>query len=248
MASFPSPSPVTMLFATKESWIGRFVENRRVLDLGCACHRFGRSDLPSLHAFITRKASHTLGVDYLPEEIEKMRAEGFDVLCANVETMDLGQTFEVVVAGDIIEHLNNPGAFLERVREHLEPGGLLLVTTPNPITLERFLRVLLRGDAGGNKEHTCWFTAKVLRQLAGRHGFGVHQEAYVNDTRRYHRVYRPQSKRKGTFRWLARTLDYTVRGLLWFPLVAMQTLLAVVRHTSAETLCMALIREDHAGE
>jgi 2-polyprenyl-3-methyl-5-hydroxy-6-metoxy-1,4-benzoquinol methylase len=237
-----------MLFAAKESWIGRFVENRRVLDLGCACHRFGRTDLPSLHAFIAQKASETLGVDYLPEEVEKMRAEGFDVVCADAEALDLGRTFEVVVAGDIIEHLGNPGTFLQRVGEHLEPGGLLLVTTPNPVTLERFLRVLLRGDAGGNKEHTCWFTARVLRQLAARHGFAVHQEAYVNDTRRYHRVYRPQPKHKGTLRWLGRTLEYTARGLMWFPFVALQTMLTLVRHTSAETLCIALVRGDHPQE
>ena len=133
-----------MLRVTKESWIGPFVENRRVLDLGCACHQFGRTDLPSLHAFIVARAEHTVGVDYLPEEVQKMQAEGYEVLCADVESMDLGQTFDVVVAGDIIEHLSNPGAFLTRARAHLNPGGLLLVTTPNPVTLERYFRVLLR--------------------------------------------------------------------------------------------------------
>jgi SAM-dependent methyltransferase len=229
---------------SKESWLHPYIEGRRVLDLGCVCHKLDRPDIPLLHDFIRTHAESVLGVDCLTDAVAEMKQQGYNVVCADVEKMDLGDTFDVITAGDIIEHLNSPGRFLARCAAHLEPGGLLLVTTPNPVTFERWMRVLVSGTIDCNKEHTCWFTARVLRQLAERFGFVISDESYVNDTLRYHPIYRPQPRRKGTLRWLLRTCDYTLKGLLWSPVVGMQTLTALLRPAASETLCMALQKTD----
>ena len=42
-----------------------------------------------------------------------------------------GRRFDVVVAQEIVEHLENPRHFLRQCRELMAPGGILLVTTPN---------------------------------------------------------------------------------------------------------------------
>jgi SAM-dependent methyltransferase len=41
-------------------------------------------------------------------------------------------TFDAVVAGEIIEHLEQPLEFLRVCRRVLKPGGLLVLSTPNP--------------------------------------------------------------------------------------------------------------------
>jgi SAM-dependent methyltransferase len=60
------------------------------------------------------------------------RAPHANLIQGNAENFDLGQgRFDLVVSFQVIEHLYNPGAMLDKVRAHLKPGGVFLVTTPN---------------------------------------------------------------------------------------------------------------------
>jgi 2-polyprenyl-3-methyl-5-hydroxy-6-metoxy-1,4-benzoquinol methylase len=175
-------------YSSKQEWILPFVTGKRVLDLGCVDHNLNRSQRSSwLHALIVQQASFVLGVDYLEKEVLALQHRGFNVVVANVETMDLAQTFDVIVAGDIIEHLSNPGMFLERVSQHLNPDGIFIVTTPNPVHILRFVSLLVFGEVKDNKEHTCYFTPQVLRELARRYGFAINEVAYIDDSYQYHR-------------------------------------------------------------
>jgi len=228
-----------MLYRSKLKWIGRYVAGKKVLDLGCVCHQLDISNPPWLHGYICERAKSALGVDILPEELQELQRRGFNVVLADVETMDLGEQFDVIVAGDIIEHLADHGAFLERARAHLNPGGLLLITTPNPVTLVRLLRTLGRGDTPAHHQHTCWFTAKVLRQLAERYGFEAVDESYADDTRIYYRLWPAISSRGGPLRRSWRRLRVLVKRLLWRPLICANSLLCLIRPGCAETLCMA---------
>lgn len=208
-----------MLYRNKSSWILPFVERKKVLDLGCVQHTAEKARNPDwLHGRIAQRAVSALGVDILQQDVDVLNARGYHVVCANVESMDLGDTFEVAVAGDLIEHLSNPGLFMEQVRRHLVPGGLFLITTPNPVTFMRFLQLLLTGRLAVNSEHTCWFTPQVLIELARRSGFRVAEVAYVDDTYQY---YRERSK-------------------LWQGFLALNYWLCRMRPQLAETLCVAL--------
>lgn len=228
-----------MLYRDKRKWVRQYVAGKDVLDLGCVCHELDAADPPWLHGFLSEHADSVLGVDVLPDQIAELQKRGYDVVCADVETMDLSRQFDVVVAGDIIEHLANPGRFLERVRAHLRPGGLLLATTPNPVTLMRLLRVLTSGRVRANREHTCWFTAKVLRQLAARHGFEMVDESYADDTRLYYRLWPRITARSGRVRRCWRRVRVLIKRLLWRPWIWLNSLLCLMRPACAETLCMA---------
>lgn len=95
--------------------------------------------------------------------------------------------FDVILAGDIIEHLNNPGAFLGELRA-CGPDPELLITTPNAFGLKLALRNFL-GVADDSHEHTYLFSPLVLRNLLLRYGFsdlqfyGGIQETVVKHTR-----------------------------------------------------------------
>lgn len=233
-----------MVYRSKLDWIGRFVHGeggggQTVLDLGCVCHDLDQTAVPWLHGFLVHRAERVLGVDYLPDEIQRMRQEGYDVVCANVEEMDLQETFDVIVAGDIIEHLGNVSRFIERVRAHLIPGGVFLVTTPNPITWVRFLRILLKSHAGGNREHTCWFTAKVLRQLVGGCGLELVEEAFVDDTKLFYPWFKQQKSCSPARRVLRNMGRFFSMLLIWRPAVLAQSILCRFRPRLSETICMA---------
>jgi len=198
---------------------------------------------PWLHGYIRQRAESVLGVDILEAEIEEMNRRGYDAVCADVETMDLGRQFDVVVAGDLVEHLANHAAFLRRVRAHLKPGGVFVMTTPNPVTLIRFLRVLTRGEVPVHHQHTCWFTAKVFRQLAEGRGFEVVDESYADDTRIHYRLWPRISSRGGPLRRAWRRSRVLVRRMLWRPCIWLNSLLCLIRPRCAETVCLALRRK-----
>jgi 2-polyprenyl-3-methyl-5-hydroxy-6-metoxy-1,4-benzoquinol methylase len=50
--------------------------------------------------------------------------------------------FDVVVAGDIIEHLSNPGLMLDGIRSRLATNGRVIISTPNAFGVASWLRVL----------------------------------------------------------------------------------------------------------
>jgi SAM-dependent methyltransferase len=161
--------------------IKELVVGRSVLDLGCVDHEASRSeDEHWLHRKIAGEALETLGVDRAEEEVKRLQALGYQVVQGDVEKLDLGRRFDVVVAGNIIEHLSNPGLLLESVKKHLKPDGLFVLTTDNCYGLRSLKAVAFLDGIRPNQEHTVTFEEEVLRQLLRRHGFEVLDFYYYN--------------------------------------------------------------------
>ncbi len=165
--------PEWQLTDSKFARILQLCEGKEVLDCGCLGGRL--DDVSEMHTTshyqIAKVSKLCVGVDIVAEEVERRRAIGYDIRVADVETMKLGKTFDIVVAADLIEHLSNPGAFLDRAREHLRPGGLLCLVTPNPWSTNSVAKSILGVEVRVNPEHTCWYDPVTLRQLVQRHGF-----------------------------------------------------------------------------
>ena len=67
------------------------------------------------------------------------------------------QLFDAVLFGEVFEHLlNHPVGLLQQIHRVLKPGGVLLLTTPNPSTLANAVRVLL-------DRHSLWGTDAFAR-------------------------------------------------------------------------------------
>jgi SAM-dependent methyltransferase len=237
------------VYGSKLDWIARFVRpDSRVLDLGCVCHDLNQTAVPWLHGFLSSRAREVQGVDLVADDVARMNQQGYRAVVGDVQTLQLGERFDLVVAGDIIEHLDAPGAMLQRAADHLADDGMLLVTTPNPITLLRYLRVFLKGKAGANKQHTCWFTAKVLGQLADRNGLEVVEEAYIDDSRLYHPWLKPV-KSTSPRRVLSRQASRLVgMAMFWKPMGLIQSLLCRLRPRLSETLCLAMRKKQSSAD
>lgn len=161
------------MLVDRVEFIENLVEGKDVLDLGCVQHKAEKAKSADwLHGRISAKAN-VLGVDIEQKEVEKLRKKGYNMVCANVETMRLNKKFDVVVAGEIIEHVSNPGLLLDTVKKHLKKGGILVLTTPNAegYFWKRSLGRIKRGKM--NKQHVAWYDEFVLRHLLERHGFKI---------------------------------------------------------------------------
>lgn len=160
--------------------LSRVPRDSTVLDIGCVRHELASQewrDPPAgefLHADLSRHAERVTGMDLIEEEVERMRAEGYDVVVGNAESFEFDRTFDVIVAGELIEHLSNPGLFLDNCRENLSDDGQLILTTPNPRRFHMVLWYLSGREHHANPEHTMWFDHYVLRELAQRSGFKIY--------------------------------------------------------------------------
>jgi 2-polyprenyl-3-methyl-5-hydroxy-6-metoxy-1,4-benzoquinol methylase len=163
------------------------VRGKTVLDVGCTGTklRLRHPHYQPLYCTLAKEAREILGVDIDGDGITAMKAAGFSVQRADAETMNLGRRFQLIVAGDVIEHLTNPGLFLTNMHLHLEDEGELIVTTPNPFSFKQGVRILYHNRIRVHPEHTFWFCPTVLKVLFEISGLEMTHLFWIQDRKWY---------------------------------------------------------------
>jgi 2-polyprenyl-3-methyl-5-hydroxy-6-metoxy-1,4-benzoquinol methylase len=148
-------------------------DGKRVLDVGCSSGYLARP-------LVTRGCT-VVGLELDPAAAAEAREVCEEVLVGDVESMELPfepGSFDVVLCGDLIEHLRDPEAFLARVRPCLKADGRLILTTPNVANWAMRLGLLAgrwtyteRGIL--DRTHTYLFTRSTLVEMLERSGFRV---------------------------------------------------------------------------
>ena len=109
---------------------------RRVLDVGCRAGALTRSYL---------EGNDVVGVDVDREALEEAADLGITTVWADAQRPlpFRDESFDVVVAGEVLEHLADPAAFLAEAHRLLRPGGTLVGSVPNGYRLKNRLTFLL---------------------------------------------------------------------------------------------------------
>jgi 2-polyprenyl-3-methyl-5-hydroxy-6-metoxy-1,4-benzoquinol methylase len=108
----------------------------RVLDLGCRYGALTRAYL---------EGNEILGLDVDREALAEAEKLGIETRWADVEQplgLDDG-SFDVVVAGELLEHVRDPESLVAEVRRVLKPGGHFVGSVPNAYRVKNRLRFLL---------------------------------------------------------------------------------------------------------
>ena len=145
----------------------------RVLDVGCSSGYLARP--------LAERGNTIVGIELDPEAARAAEEFCERVLVGDVETMELPLepgSFDVVLGGDVIEHLRDPVAALARLRPLLRPDGRLVLSTPNVANWA--IRLSLLGgrwrytDRGIlDRSHTHLFTRATLAETLERAGYEV---------------------------------------------------------------------------
>ena len=171
-----------LTYGSREQILRAHVRGRRVLHLGCVGDRALNTGEACFHEVLALEAGELWGVDLNRqglEELEKRMPDFqsrllFGDACQLSKVVGLIRDFDVIVAGDIIEHLTNPAALFDSCRPLLNRGGRLLISTPNALSLLNVLRSW-RGYEQVNPSHTCWFSFATMHELTRRLGWEVEQ-------------------------------------------------------------------------
>ena len=153
------------------TFAARLARGKRVLDAGCGAG-YGSAEL-------AQTADSVVGVDRAPEAIDFARAAyGLPNLRfeqASCEALPHpGGSFDLVVAFEVIEHLENWREFLLEARRVLAPAGQLIVSTPNKLYYTES-----RGPTGANPFHVHEFDFEEFRSEL--HGVFPHVSLYLEN-------------------------------------------------------------------
>ena len=147
------PERVPLLVAA----IGR---GKRVLDLGC------RSGALTKHFL---EGNSVVGLDIDAAALEKAAALGIEPVQANVEEplpFEDG-SFDAVVAGELLEHLQFPDALVAEIHRVLRSGGVLVGSVPNAFRVQSRLRFLRGRPPEDDPTHLRMFSPAAMRELLG---------------------------------------------------------------------------------
>jgi 2-polyprenyl-3-methyl-5-hydroxy-6-metoxy-1,4-benzoquinol methylase len=158
--------------------IGRFEIIREIcsgktcLDVGTVGdlhHHLAEND-KWVYNHVAQVARKVVALDLDMKALAFLSKRGYrSLVCADAERFAFRTRFDVIVAGEIIEHLSNPGSFIRSCREHLGPDGVLVITTPNTFSVNHLLKGLLFGRVALFREHVNAYTPELLVELLRRH-------------------------------------------------------------------------------
>lgn len=147
--------------------------NKRVLDVGCATGYLARA--------LREQGCTVSGVEFDAAAAEEAAPALERIVVGDLERLDLpaefaGEQFDVVVFGDVLEHLRDPLPVLRSVRELLRPGGAVVISVPN-IAHGDVRLALLQGKFTYrnlgllDNTHVHFFTRESLRGFLQEAGF-----------------------------------------------------------------------------
>lgn len=161
------------------------VSGKTVLHIGCADYPLTlerMADPNFFHRRLAKVSQYCVGLDASKEALEAMSRAGFEHLIegdACQLSLSIHEKFDCIVAGEVLEHLPNPGLFFAEAARCLKPGGAVFVTVPNAFNLLRIIH-LFAGRESVHKDHCFYFSAKTLAHLAALYGFKLERIGYTD--------------------------------------------------------------------
>lgn len=152
---------------------------KRALDVGCGAGLVAEP--------LARMGAAVTAIDAAPESIAVARDHAgemglaIDYRACGVET--LTETFDLVTALEVAEHVTDPAFFIRALADRLTPGGLLILSTPNRTPLSRLAIVTLAEGLGriekGTHDWKKFITPDEMTALLADAGLAVTDTAGI---------------------------------------------------------------------
>lgn len=175
-----------IMFGLLEKWrksVKRERHTINLLDLGCGSGKITKK--------IKELGYQAKGLDFSQEAINKALANGID---ANLCNLDEGidgnsEEFDVVWAGDIIEHVFDPLGLLREIDRVLKKGGVIIMSIPSDVGLITRLKILfgvshqtVTYQKHGFYKHHTFFTLALAKYMLEKNNFKIQEIRKILNT------------------------------------------------------------------
>ena len=152
-------------------------KGKKILDVGCYNGTIGEK--------ILKNGNEVWGLDASKEGVELAKKKGIKAFVGNLENKFpfKDESFDVVFAGEIIEHILDTESFLDEIKRVLKKDGELIITTPNVASLARRIMLLFglnpffEASFGFPKNatagHVRFYTKSLLEDFLRYKGFKI---------------------------------------------------------------------------
>jgi 2-polyprenyl-3-methyl-5-hydroxy-6-metoxy-1,4-benzoquinol methylase len=165
-------------------YIKKYCKNKTVLNLGCTSSNplnEIKYDL-WLQKYIDEYADEVIGIDIQKDLIKTCQKHTKNTLIhADVLSLNLNKKFDVVVAGEIIEHISNLDGFFKSIIKHLKKDGKLIITTPNVFKFYNLIYAIFGIEPKKHPGHILYFDIKTLEEILNRYGFKIKKYSYLTE-------------------------------------------------------------------
>lgn len=158
----------------REKMIVAQSKGKSVVHIGCAdwpytARRFEEGRL--LHDRISEVATKVIGVDLDNERLAPLRDRFPDQTFLTIEEFANSELdVDVVIAGEVIEHVPDPGEFLRSIRSSIVKGSELFLTTPNAQSIKSAMRGLV-GKEYQHPDHVVLFSTATMTKILTETGW-----------------------------------------------------------------------------
>ena len=150
----------------RQPYIMAHCKDKRVLDFGCVGHTPG--ELGKLGIELKKITKEYWGIDSRPYNDDRIIQ--LDVEHNSWDVIPDVQ-FDMVICGEIIEHLSNPGFFLDNLKRFNCP---IICTVPSAFN-EEIHNWMRQGVELVNAQHVAYYSYYTFCNLVERHGYGVRE-------------------------------------------------------------------------
>lgn len=139
---------------SRERYILKQCENRNVLNVGC----LAADKKSALHSKIEAVAKSVWGLDIFDSKME-------NYIKGDAQNFSTNEKFDVIIVGEVIEHLWNVEGLLKSAHNSLTDGGALIITTPNAYSPVQMKNAIFGQVVPNDPYHVLLFDVTTLKNL-----------------------------------------------------------------------------------
>jgi len=161
----PDPARINKAVRFIENYFKK-IEGLNVLD--CGFSKGGVADI------LSKRGANCFGIDINPREFDGIKTIQADL---NNGIPDIGVEFDIIFAGEIIEHIFDESRFVRECRRVLKPEGILIMTTPNLVNLYNrffmFFGAMPSNAHAADPFHYHVYNRETFQNLIKKEGFTI---------------------------------------------------------------------------
>jgi SAM-dependent methyltransferase len=153
----------------------------KLLDVGC-----GKMDLLRRISLQAKGACELNGCDWIPVDknpkIDEIPYRQVDLNNDGLKSFE-DASYDIIIASEVFEHLENPSSILREINKKLKPNGHLVFSIPNAVNLYERYQFLFTGNSHRYQiekpnefGHITFYTKNIIVSLCNRTGFRLIKE------------------------------------------------------------------------